>query len=452
MNAIQTHFWAVRDYLAPVLRESKFKEHGRITPEEFVAAGDFLSYKFPTWSWAAGEASKTRDFLPKDKQYLISRGVPCLRRVSQIENAALGGKRSAGGSASTGAPDEKLLSFADGQDGTDGTGGDDDWLATHIDDQGTETSQVGEIADMPDTDAHVPAGAALLSQGEEDNLANQVAGLSMGVSGGVHDIADGGDDDDEGEVGDIPDEDDVLDSMAGAGVEEHDDLATAAPTASKQPAQDRHAPGSSSGNILSVRTYDCLITYDKYYQTPRMWLVGYDESGVPLKPSQIFEDISSDYAQKTVTIEPFPHSATMSTASVHPCKHASVMKKVIERMDAGVKEEQKKIKQQQQSPDAAAAGSASVDEKQKKKKWGLGGAMKKVASRSTSGGSAAASAATGGAGGTATAPGGSGSPGSPGEDGPVEVEGLRVDQYLLVFLKFMASIVPAIEIDATQSF
>ena len=53
-----------------VLKESKFKEHGRITPggtsynmtngrrihlvvllEEFVAAGDFLTYKFPVWSW-----------------------------------------------------------------------------------------------------------------------------------------------------------------------------------------------------------------------------------------------------------------------------------------------------------------------------------------------------------------------------------------------------------------
>lgn len=55
-----------------VLRESKFKEHGRITPgklelgvariselimtccralEEFIAAGDFLTYKFPVWTW-----------------------------------------------------------------------------------------------------------------------------------------------------------------------------------------------------------------------------------------------------------------------------------------------------------------------------------------------------------------------------------------------------------------
>lgn len=69
----QTRFWAVRDYLAPVLRDSKFKETGRITPDEFVAAGDFLVYKFPTWQWEAGEPSKRRDFLPADKQYLVSR-------------------------------------------------------------------------------------------------------------------------------------------------------------------------------------------------------------------------------------------------------------------------------------------------------------------------------------------------------------------------------------------
>ena len=36
------------------------------------------------------------------------------------------------------------------------------------------------------------------------------------------------------------------------------------------------AAGGESG-ILQTRTYDLNITYDKYYQTPRMWLYGYDE-------------------------------------------------------------------------------------------------------------------------------------------------------------------------------
>lgn len=35
-------------------------------------------------------------------------------------------------------------------------------------------------------------------------------------------------------------------------------------------------PGSEDA-ILQTRTYDLYITYDKYYQTPRLWLFGYDE-------------------------------------------------------------------------------------------------------------------------------------------------------------------------------
>ena len=29
--------------------------------------------------------------------------------------------------------------------------------------------------------------------------------------------------------------------------------------------------------VLQTRTYDLNITYDKYYQTPRLWVFGYDE-------------------------------------------------------------------------------------------------------------------------------------------------------------------------------
>jgi ubiquitin-like-conjugating enzyme ATG3 len=97
-------------------------------------------------------------------------------------------------------------------------------------------------------------------------------------------------------------------------------------------------PGvAGSDNILKTRTYDLTITYDKYYQTPRMWLFGYDEKGRALKPSQVFEDVSQDHAKKTVTIENHPHMS-ITVASVHPCKHANVMKKIIDQMMSGGKE------------------------------------------------------------------------------------------------------------------
>jgi len=113
-----------------------------------------------------------------------------------------------------------------------------------------------------------------------------------------------------------------------------------------------------------------------------------------------------------VTIEAFPHSTSLQAASVHPCKHASVMKKVIERMNAGVIEEQQAMRK-------APAGASAKD---KQKKWMF------------------------------RRPSGNGKelPASPsGED---EVEGMRVDFYLVVFLKFIASIVPTIEVDSTTAF
>ena len=42
---------------------------------------------------------------------------------------------------------------------------------------------------------------------------------------------------------------------------------------------------------------------------------------------------NQDYANKTVTVEPHPHLASsIPHGSVHPCKHASVMKKIIQML------------------------------------------------------------------------------------------------------------------------
>ena len=90
------------------------------------------------------------------------------------------------------------------------------------------------------------------------------------------------------------------------------------------------------------------------------------------------------------------------------------MKKVIERMNQGVLEEQRK---------ALGAGAVSPSSgKDKQKKWLF---------RRTSGP-------------------GKDAPTSPG--GEDDIEGMRVDFYLVVFLKFIASIVPTIEVDSTTAF
>ena len=51
-----------------------------VTPEEFVVAGDYLVEQCPTWSWQGGDAS-AKSYLPEDKQFLVTRNVPCLKRA-----------------------------------------------------------------------------------------------------------------------------------------------------------------------------------------------------------------------------------------------------------------------------------------------------------------------------------------------------------------------------------
>ena len=74
------------EYITPVLKESKFRETGVITPAEFVTAGDFLVHHCPTWQWSGGEPNKMRKYLPPEKQYLFTKGVPCYKRANQVFN------------------------------------------------------------------------------------------------------------------------------------------------------------------------------------------------------------------------------------------------------------------------------------------------------------------------------------------------------------------------------
>ena len=95
------------------------------------------------------------------------------------------------------------------------------------------------------------------------------------------------------------------------------------------------APGAADDNIRKVRTYDLSITYDKYYQTPRVWMMGYSSSDTsqPLTGKEMMQDVMSDYANRTVTIETHPHVAGPH-ASIHPCQHGAVMKTIVRNLMA----------------------------------------------------------------------------------------------------------------------
>jgi ubiquitin-like-conjugating enzyme ATG3 len=57
------------------------------------------------------------------------------------------------------------------------------------------------------------------------------------------------------------------------------------------------------------------------------------------------DDIVGDYKDKTVTLEDFPFFASpIKMASVHPCKHAPVMRTLLDRADAALKLRREKTK------------------------------------------------------------------------------------------------------------
>lgn len=258
----------IAEKFTPTLKESKFKETGMLTAEEFVVAGDHLVHHCPTWQWTPGDPTKTKTYLPPEKQFLITRNVPCYKRCKQMDYCE----------------DQEMIIEEDDADGG--------WVDTHhfgLDNEQTATSMTENLQD-----------------------------LSLEQRAEVLDD----DDDDEPAID--------MDELDESGLLEEDDFTidpkTVARTDSKTEASD--------GAILQTRTYDLNITYDNYYRTPRLWLKGYDENRKPLTVEQMYEDFSADHAKKTVTIEHHPHLPEQS-ASVHPCRHAEVMKKIIQTVESG---------------------------------------------------------------------------------------------------------------------
>ena len=103
-----------------------------------MAAGDHLVHHCPSWQWASGDESSIREYLPKDKQFLITRNVPCYKRCRQMDDYAQ--------------EQEKVLGTDD--DLEDGDGG---WVDTH------------HYAEKPN-----------LPNGEGDVVSNAISEMTLG--------------------------------------------------------------------------------------------------------------------------------------------------------------------------------------------------------------------------------------------------------------------------------
>ena len=219
-----------------------------------------------------------KSYLPKDKQFLVTKNVPCLVRCKQMEFSGV----------------ERIVEDFEGEEGwvTHDTEGDDD--------SNDNTAEMTLDSNKMDE---------LRSQNESQNISiNQ------------------NEDDEEEEALDMEDfeESGMLDNVDPS-------VAIIKPVEKKEPITEE-----DGDSVVHTRTYDLHIVYNKYYQTPHLFLIGYDkdENRKLLSVEEMFEDVSQDNAKKTVTMEQHPHLGPMMLA-VHPCRHSDLMKKFIQIAEEG---------------------------------------------------------------------------------------------------------------------
>lgn len=336
MPSILSNLKSAREWATPTLKTSAFLTRGVLTPEEFVRAGDELVFKCPTWSWEGGDPKKRKNYLPKDKQFLVTRGVPCWGRVSSLE----------GGVA---------LEDLGGDGGQGGEGGDEDWLVSRIltaeERMRREEEALVEDFDILDDEGQIlEGGVDKLSLEETKGNSNQdsletqkpttahknASEVVVQNEGAAEETVGNNEQDDDDEYADMADfeDDNILeDEAAVTSPAPSNDDTTDNPNNSKNTSDTAIKTNHTNNNTINLRTYDLSLTYDKYYQTPRVWLMGYSDDGstTPLTGEEMMQDVISDYANRTVTIENHPH-VSGPHASIHPCQHGKVMKVIVRNL------------------------------------------------------------------------------------------------------------------------
>jgi ubiquitin-like-conjugating enzyme ATG3 len=84
--------------------------------------------------------------------------------------------------------------------------------------------------------------------------------------------------------------------------------------------------------LENYRHYKMYIVYDEYYHTPRMYFSANHHDGTPVSNDDIRQDIQREYLDKTLTMEKFPFLEGVTMPTVHPCRHAAVLKTMSDSM------------------------------------------------------------------------------------------------------------------------
>ena len=244
----------------PPPKESKFYEKGILTPEEYVKAGDYLVMKCPTWKWCSAKENMVNKYLPKDKQYLLTRVRSKLRASDYLKKNNT---------------KEKLI--------------EGDWVDADLEFKPkTENKKAValDLDDLEEKDKNKVEVAANLDDQDEDFVIE-----------GEEEKPEPKKETKKDNDFEIVDEDDLKDKKEDAGV-------------------------------VKTREYEVTITYDLYFFVPRMWLMGYNEKGIPLTDEEMKEDVMPEYRNKTCTIETQPCTG-LRNISVHPCRHSLLLQKMI---------------------------------------------------------------------------------------------------------------------------
>ena len=322
-----------REQLQPSLTESGL-ERGQLSADDFVLAGNKLIAECPSWKWERGAVDKMKAYLPSSKQYLVSRNVPCLARVQLFLDLASASQREEGsGTLGDGWVDASSRTVAAGAVHTSAGAA---LSSVGADDQYADLFQHQPTAAVTPTNRH--ASAAIAAAAATPSVSIIAAGppAAGGICAASHATAAhtpapaaANEDDEYADLASFVDH-----SLA---VSDPAALSVAAPKLTTGAAASAATGGGSSAGIRRTRSYDLYITYDNAYRVPRVWLVGFDERGLHLPPAAMLEDVSQDHKQQTATLESgVPQVESPSPCiSIHPCRHAHAMKRILETIRAG---------------------------------------------------------------------------------------------------------------------